>query len=426
MNFARRITNTIRNAFRNFVGLTPDEGSDELLKWLGIDRASKNIHEVTYYTCLKKLSESLAKLPIKFYQDTDDKGRIRAKPTKTSHVITNRPNEYMTPTTFWGTVELNRNHYGNAYVWMRWKHLKKGNYNIGRELQDMWIMPSNEVTVLLDNTGIFGGKGKIYYQYSDSQSGEIYVFPPDEVMHFKTFYTYNGIVGKPVKSILKDTIGGALESQTYMNNLYKSGLTASMAMQFTGDLDDDRITKLQNKYAKYLTGSKNAGKVVPVPIGLTLTPLNVKPVDAQFFELKKYSALQIAGAFGIKPNQINNYEKSSHSNSESQQLDFLVETMLYIIKQYEEEINYKALSIEEERNSMFYKMNENVVLRTDSKTKADIIDSHIDKGVYTVNYAKDLYDLPHVEGGDTTIVNGTYIPLTDVGKQYGKGSDKNE
>lgn len=54
--------------------------------------------------------------------------------------------------------------------------------------------------------------------------------------------------------------------------------------------------------------------------------------------MKKYSALQIASAFGIKPNQIGDYEKSSYASSEAQQLSFYVDTMLYILKQYEEGI----------------------------------------------------------------------------------------
>lgn len=61
---------------------------------------------------------------------------------------------------------------------------------------------------------------------------------------------------------------------------------------------------------------------------MKLTPLDIKLSDSQFIELKKYSALQIAAAFGIKPNQINDYTKSSYSNSEMQQLSFLTDTML--------------------------------------------------------------------------------------------------
>ena len=82
--------------------------------------------------------------------------------------------------------------------------------------------------------------------------------------------------------------------------------------------------------------------------------------------MKKFNALQIAGAFGIKPNQINDYEKSSYANSEMQQLSFYVDTVLFILKQYEEEINYKLLNKEEIEEGIFFKFNEKVILRTDS------------------------------------------------------------
>ena len=44
---------------------------EELMEWLGISKTPKKVlSEVTYFTCLKMLSETLAKMPIKFYQQT--------------------------------------------------------------------------------------------------------------------------------------------------------------------------------------------------------------------------------------------------------------------------------------------------------------------------------------------------------------------
>ena len=37
--------------------------------------------------------------------------------------------------------------------------------------------------------------------------------------------------------------------------------------------------------------------------------------DAQFDEVRKHTALQIAAAFGIKPHQINDMEKSSYASA---------------------------------------------------------------------------------------------------------------
>lgn len=393
---------------------------DALLEFLGISNSTnkKSLSEVTYYTCLKLMSETMGKLPLKYYQDTKE-GRIRADLTNMAQKLSVRPNDYMVPSTFWATLEMNCQHYGNGYAWIQ-RELVKGSGAYGGEIRvnGIWILPSNNVSVVMDDAGIFGKEGKIYYQYSDATDGQIYTFPSSDVIHIKTWYSLDGILGQPVKKILETTVDGASESQTFMNNLYKQGLTASMALQYTGELDKDRREKLKVRYADALTGAQNAGKIIPVPKGLALTPLKMSLADSQFFELKKYTALQIAGAFGIKPNQINDYEKSSYSNSETQQLAFLVDTVLFRLKQYEEEINSKCLTEKELEKGFVYKFNEKALLRTDSATQMENLAKAVNNGIYAVNEARAFLDLPAKEGGDVLMVNGNYIPITDVGKQY--------
>lgn len=413
----------VRNAVQALVSPSVDLGSEELLEWLGIQHGTNKalLGEVTYYTCLKMLGETMGKLPLKYYQETG-MGRIRADPTDVVRLMTVRPNAIMTPTTLWSTVEMNCQHYGNGYIWMHGV-FQQETYGGQYQVLDMWPLQSCCVNVMMDDVGVFGNKGQLYYQYSDPKTGTQYLFRSSEIMHFKTWYSFDGIMGEPVKNILRYTIDGAMESQSFMNNLYKQGLTASMALQYVGDLDEPRRKALEKKFGDALTGPKNAGKVIPIPAGLTLTPLKMNLTDAQFFELKKYSALQIAGAFGIKPNQINNYEKSSYANSETQQLAFLVDTMSYRLKMYEEEINAKALSPKDVEAGYFVKFNEKAILRTDSKTQMENLAKAVNNGIYTPNEARDYLDVPAKEGGDVLMVNGNYIPITDVGKQYEKGGE---
>ncbi len=367
---------------------------------------------------MKMLTETMGKLPLKFYQRTG-KGKIRAEPNKAAQILMTRPNKIMTPATYWRTVEFNCQHYGNAYVWIQTKYQKSGRFGGTIEPVAFWVMQSEYVQVFMDDVGVFGNAGQLYYRYSDPKTGKTYTFGQDSVMHFKTWCSTDGILGKSVREMLMDTIGGAEESQTYLNRLYQDGLTASMALQYTGDLDKPRRMALQREYNDLLTGAKNAGKVVAVPVGMTLQPLNIKLADAQFFELKKYTALQIAGAFGIKPNQLNNYEKSSYANSETQQLAFLIDTMAYRLNQYEQEINYKCLTPEEQKEGFFFKFNEKALLRTDAKTQMANIVSAVTNGLYTVNEGRELLDLAYVDGGDVNMVNGTYTPITQIGAAYG-------
>ena len=409
---------SFKGAWRNFwSGSAEVTWEDhELAEWLGIDINSNQLSEVTYFTCLKMLAETIGKLPLKYYQTTEE-GKIRADPDDMTRLLTIRPNPVMTPTALFTACEFNCQHYGNGYIWIQ-RQLKRKKYGGDYKPVGLWVLPSMNVQVIVDNAGVFQDKGKMYYQYTDQYSGELYVFPQEDVIHVKTSYTFNGILGKPVRQILGDMVDGARESQRFMNNLYKQGLTASMALEYTDDLDETRRRKLQQKYEEYLTGARNAGKIVPVPNGLKLTQLKMSLADSQFLELRKYSALQIAAAFGIKPNQLNNFDKSSYSSSEMQQLAFLVDTMAYRMKVYEEEINAKVLTADQLMDGLWYKFNEKVLLRTDSKTQEEILAGYVNNGIYTPNEARDLLQLPAMEGGDQLVMNGNYIPITMVGEQY--------
>lgn len=412
-----KIIKRVRNALNELTRQEIDLNDQAFLESLGIQPGQKAINEVTYFTCIKMLSETMGKLPLKYYK-REGEGRIRADPNKSAAILMNRPNPIMTPASFWGTVEANCQHYGNGFVWMQTEFIKKGKYGGEYVIRSYWPMQSNYTTVLMDDAGVFGNAGRMYYRYSDPKSGKTYTFAQESVMHFKTWCSFDGIMGKSVQDILKDTVEGMGESSAYLNNLYKQGLTASMALQYTGDLDKQLRIKLQKEYNDLLSGARNAGKVVAVPVGMTLQPLNIKLTDAQFYELKKYTALQIAGAFGIKPNQINDYEKSSYANSETQQLAFLVDTMLYRLTQYEQEINYKSLTNAQRESGYFFKFNEKAILRTDAKTQMEIIKTAVNNGIYSPNEGRSLVDYPPKEGGDILIVNGNYLPLTEVGAAY--------
>ena len=136
----------------------------------------------------------------------------------TSRLLPKRPTPYMTPTVLWNTEEINRNHYGNAYVYMRKKFIRK-KYGGEVKILDLWVMQSNCVQIVVDDAGIFAGKGRLWYVYTDPTSGSQYVFDTSEVMHFKTSFSFDGVTGLPVQQILRDTISGASASQRNMNSL---------------------------------------------------------------------------------------------------------------------------------------------------------------------------------------------------------------
>lgn len=393
-----------------------DYAMQQLIDFLGLTKTKgKALSEATYFACLKVLSESVGKLPLKLLQHKDNNGVITARGHPLYKVLHDRPNPYMTSTAFWSTIEQNRNHHGNAYALIKGAGSKTS----------LWILPSEEVEIWYDDNTILSDVPDIYYIYSHGE--KMYQFSSEQILHFKTSNTFDGIKGISVREQLEMTIDGNIKAQKMLNSMYKSGFTAKAVVQYTSDLSDKNLEKFKNKIEKFAGSDlddKETKNIIPIPIGTTLTPLNVKLADNQFVDVKKYSALQIASAFGIKPNQIGDYEKSSYASAEAQQLSFYIDTLLYIIKQYEEELNYKLLSDEDMENGYYFKFNVAAILRADLKTQVDTLCQAISNFLYTPNEARALLDMEAKEGGDKLLGNGASIPVQLAGTQYIKDNGK--
>ena len=383
---------------------------NQLLDFLGLsDTKEDNLSEATYFACLKVLSESIGKLPLKLLQYNDKNGVITARNHPLFKVLHDRPNPYMTSSVFWSTMEYNRNHFGKAFAWIQ----GAGNKTY------LWILPSNEVEIWYDDAKLLSDIPDIFYLYS--KGGKLYKFGSEEILHLNGSNTLNGIVGISVQEQLKMTIGGNNKAQKMINKMYDSGFTAKAVLNYTGSLSDENAKAFVKGIEDYSKGKlKDQGieNIIPIPLGANLQPLNVKLADNQFIEVKQYTALQIASAFGIKPYQIGDYTKSSYASAEAQQLSFYVDTLLYIIKQYEEELTYKLLTAEEIESGLHFKFNIDVILRADFASKITSLSTAVNSFLYTPNEARAKLDLEAKEGGDELLGNGASIPVRYAGSQY--------
>ena len=414
-----KLKERIKTAYRVLTNkASKDIAMQQLIDFLGLnDTKEKALSEATYFACLKVLSESVGKLPLKLLQHNEDGGVVTARGHPLYFALHDRPNPYMTSTTFWSTMEQNRNHHGDAYAWIK---------GAGKKTS-LWILPSESVEIWYDDQKILSDIPDIYYIYS--YGGKLYKFSSEQIIHLKTSSSFDGIKGIPVREQLKSTISGNIKSQKMLNQMYKSGFTAKAVVQYTADLSDENLKKFKDKIEDFAGSDlddKEVKNIIPIPVGTTLTPLNVKLADSQFIDVKKYSALQIASAFGIKPNQIGDYEKSSYASAEAQQLSFYVDTLLYILKQYEEELNYKLLSREEIDNGYYFKFNVGVLLRADLKTQIETLSQAVSNFIYTPNEARALLDKPAVPGGNKLLGNGASIPVELAGAQYTNLEGKEE
>lgn len=365
--------------------------------------AGSDLSEITYFTCLKALSESVAKLGL--HLKDGDNNKITDHDTYKAIRI--RPNSAMTPADFKLSMEFCRNHFGNAYAYIQYD--KKGRLN------NLFQLPSQQVNIWVNNTDEFTNRS-YYYRYVDSRNGNGYWISPEQMIHVKGGISRDGYSGMCVREILARNMAGNKASQNFLNDLYKQGLTANAVVKYVGDLDKKKKGELIKELKEF--GSKSSDRIIPLPLGMDIVPLDLKLTDSQFFELKKFSSLQIAAAFGVKPNQLNNYEKSSYANSEMQNLSFYIDTLLINLTRWEEELNYKLLTETEIRKGLSFEFNVSTILRGDIKTQSEALRSYVSSTIYSPNDARRFIGQPPKAGGDDLLVNGSYVKLQDVGINY--------
>ena len=382
----------------------------QLLDFLGLrGTASSELSEATYFACLKVLSEAVGKLPMKVQQYTEAHGIRIAREHPFYRTLNERPNRHMTASTFWSTMELCRLHYGNAYAWIDTRDPRQ---------PQLWPIDPRTVQVWYDDACELRDAPYVYYIISGKNGRS--VLSSEEILHFKSHQTLDGLVGVSVREQLASTIRGNAKAQNLVNAMYDSGMTAKAVLQYTGSMNDANVAQLVREVGSYIKGEGKSGadKLIPMPVGFSLTPLNMKLADSQFLEVKQYTALQIAAAFGVKPYQVGDYTKSSYASAEAQQLSFLVDTLLYIVKQYEEETGYKILTDTDVANGYHTKLNTAVMLRADQQTQINTLSAAVSNFLMTPNEAREKLDLPAKEGGDQLLGNGASIPVQYTGSQY--------
>ena len=385
---------------------------NRLLDFLGIDHDMNReaMNESVYFACIKVLSESIGKLPFKIMQAQEGKGVRVAREHPWYRAINERPNRYMNASTFWGMMEICRNHYGNGYAWIDTRDPKN---------PQLWPIDPTTVQVWYDDACLLKDAPDVYYRLS-TKRGEV-ILGSEEVFHVKSHLTLDGLVGISAREQLASVIQGNIKAQKYINKLYDSGMTAKAVLQYTGNFKDvstEALTRGIEAYAKGEMKNKGIENIIPVPLGMQLTPLNLKLTDSQFLEIKMYTALQIAASLGIKPYQIGDYSKSSYASAEAQQLSFLVDTLLFNLKQYEEEADYKIIADGDYAKGYHAKVNTAVILRADQKTQIETLVSAVSNFIMTPDEARERLDLPNLPGGDQLIGNGSTVTLEQVGIQW--------
>ncbi|NRT77653.1 phage portal protein [Clostridium beijerinckii] len=418
------VISKIKNTFKNqstseveTIGTNPTLEQLESFFHTSIEEISNSkLTSASYYACMQIRCNAIAKLPIKLMQETE-KGANKAVDHNLYKLLKKRPNPFTNAHDFLWATEFQRLEHGNSF-WVMGNDIK-GN------ITALYLLDSTRVQIIVDNTGILDKKNAVYYLYSDSKKGEL-LYTSDNIVHFKNF-SMDGLKGTSIKKYIADVIANEQYSNKILKDRYKNGLLDPIIVQYIGDLNDAKQQKIKKKFAD-MGGAKNAGKVVPIPTDFKVEQLETKLVNSQFFQLQGLTTRHIANAFGVKGFQLNDMEKSTYNNIEQQNKAFYSDTLQNTLTTYEQEMDYKLLTEDEQDEEGYYwQFNVDSILRSDLASRTASYVAGINNSYMTIAEVRKKENLSYIEGTDQLIVgNGASIFLKDLGKQYDKGGGNNE
>lgn len=368
------------------------------------------LKESTYFKCIKYLSESIAKCPITIRQETEH-GEIEAKEHRLYTALKLRPNESMS------AIDTIKSFTAIA------EHEGIGGLYIERQKKQMYPCQITKMTI--DNAGLLKSNLKNKVLLDINIAGQPTIALEKDVILFKAGMTFDGLNTHSTGEMLSETIKTTQKSQKYLSQTFDNGLTNKLVVQLTNDIKDEKeLGKIQSKFDRLFS---NNGRTFTVPAGYSVNALNLSLSDAQFEQLRKLSRREIANAFGLSPAIIGDLSDSNNNNMEMQNIHFLVDTLLIKIMQIEQEMDYKLLTENERLQGYKIRFNTNVMLRTNAKEQAEIIDKYVQRGIYTINDAREIlgklkidgFDVPYLPSGSYT---ASQINQMIVNKGGGSGA----
>lgn len=414
--FQRWRVNQARKVLKNLV--SENETWQTLGTYIGKDIGSSvSVHgaaalaEATIYTCIKLLSEGLAKLPAEIYQD-EGNGKQLASGHYLYPIIHLRPNPYMSAMACWQALEAQRNTYGNAYAWIERATVGRNSGHV----KNIWPLFSNRMQIWVDDEGLISSKDAIWYVYYD-YAGIEHKIASDDILHFHGM-SLDGIYGLSPVEKLGTIIDNGIKAQTFLNNSLTGGMQAAGLVQYVGDLDEKKKKDFRDRFEKMANGLENANRVALMPIGYQFQPLQLKLTDSQFVENIQLIYRQIAAAFGVKAHQLNDLIKTSYASASEANSEFYTDTLLPILTIYEQECTYKLFTTPEQERGLYLRFDVDTILRADKETRYKTYQTGINSGFLKPNEARREEGLPEVEGGDGLFLNGNIVPIDQAGVAY--------
>ncbi|ALN78084.1 phage portal protein [Staphylococcus agnetis] len=360
-------------------------GGFKLLSQFSGDAYSNDI----YRSAVDTIARHIAKLSGKHVNNTKDFNNY-----KINRILQNRPNPYMSGYDFLYKVATQYYLFNNAFILVQKDN--KGN------LRNLYPLTPSSVEYVVD------GAGEMYLKFLFND-GEIVHFHISEIAVLRRHFNSNELLGDNNDAIM-NTLQLAYTQNLGMTEAIKNSAQIRGILKYNQALSPSKLKEAKEDFTRNYLSMSNNGGVVPLDAMLEYIPLKTSDVQidtSQMEVVKKkiYDYLGINEAIVTGNYDENTWQAFFESVIEPFAIQLSSELTEKIFTEREQSFSNRIIY---ESSKLQYASNQ---------SKSTIIKELLPLGLLTINEARDLMNLPHVEDGDERIQSLNYIEKT-LAKNY--------
>lgn len=337
-------------------------------------------------SCVRVVSEDVAKLPCILYRRTQDGGKERATEHPLYRLMKAAPNGWQT---------------AFQYLRMGQSHIELAGFTaayISRGVDGLPIelLPLHPSRVKVEQNPDWTPRFSV-----TRRTGSAEVVPAKNILYVPGL-SLDGITGVSVITYARETIGTALATEKHAGRFFRNAATPSGVVERPKEqkaLSEPAAQRFLETFTAGLSGDK-AFRAGLLEEGMTFRPITMPLKDSQFLETRQYNRSEIAGLFRIPPHKIADLSRSTNNNIEQQSLEYLTDSLLPRLVSWEQALSRALLSMQEQ-DEYFFEFLVDAVLRADFRTRMDGYAVGIQNGILSPNEARGKENLNPRDGGDT-------------------------
>lgn len=337
----------------------------------------------TVHACVKVIAESVAQLPLHLYRRTPDGGKERAADHPLAELLRDQPNDWTSAAEFRLSMQTALCLHGNAFAFIN---------RVGGKIAELIQIPSAAVEVRVDPATLEPS------YIVTAEDGSKRDYDRSDIFHLRGLGTSPHVGLSPVM-LMREAIGLALAMEEHGARLFSNGARPGGVLKYNKMLAPEVAKRLRESLNAAHAGGVNSGRLLVLEDGMAFEPLQFSSVDLQFLELRRHQIAEIARGFRIPLHMLQELERATHNNAESQGQQFLALTLLPHLKLWEGAIR-RALLTPAERSTYYAEFMVDDLARADLANRFDAYAKAVTNGLLSPNEVRAAENRAPYAGGD--------------------------